>query len=480
MKPEDIRRVLHHHLDGISIPDATRWIQGAMSQEHVPQHPHWGRLKVAATALASLAVVGGFWLGTRTRGPHTVAGPRFIGTASALNFAVPYLAKHKVSAIHVPTFLPFTVATSLKPQPALVPIVRAGTGKLPQLLSPQLPGVNHAVYWIAVSSQGAPLSVAAQIGDQHTITQLMQRQIPWVIVVASRKSLFPGGNGVDQKLFHGRYWTSSQMALYLNQVNQAEAVDWQQGKDTYTIVVTDQRVSQPELIWLARTMQSTTLRHPQAFAVVYRALVEAKAGKPQLETWVMSATPYDKGYHTQVSLSRLALLHPAHERQRLEVTLPKPPIAAHIPVVLPHQWSVFARPFFAGVSYQFNPGGYRVAWYKTTTAVTVPVNAPPKEVPFLEVTAGDLATGIMPRFDQPVLSLADYRNLVANAVVGDVADIVRIGPDKVFVTTRLTDAASFSMVQFSYRGTLFQVASPSLWHALSAACQMLGVDANNL
>jgi hypothetical protein len=79
-----------------------------------------------------------------------------------------------------------------------------------------------------------------------------------------------------------------------------------------------------------------------------------------------------------------------------------------------------------------------------------------------------------------VLSLADYRNLVANAVVGDVADIVRIGPDKVFVTTRLTDAASFSMVQFSYRGTLFQVASPSLWHALSAACQMLGVDANNL
>ena len=97
MKPEDIRRVLHHHLDGISIPDATRWIQGAMSQEHVPQHPHWGRLKVAATALASLAVVGGFWLGTRTRGPHTVAGPRFIGTASALNFAVPYLAKHKKS-----------------------------------------------------------------------------------------------------------------------------------------------------------------------------------------------------------------------------------------------------------------------------------------------------------------------------------------------------------------------------------------------
>lgn len=480
MKPEDIRRVLHHHLDGISVPDTKHWVKGSISQKSMAERSHWSRLKLAATALASLAVIGGFWLGTRARGPHSVAGPRFIGTASALNFAVPYLANHKVSAIHVPTFLPFTVATSLKPRPALVPIVRAGTGTLPPLLSPPLPGRNRAVYWIAVSSQGAPLSVAEQIGDRRTIDQLMQRQIPWVIVVASRQSLFPGGTSVHQKLFHGRYWTTSQLASYLNQVNQAEAVDWRQGVNTYTIVVTDQQVSQPELIWLARTMQSTTLRQPQAFAVVYRALVEAKAGKPQLDTWVMSATPSHKGYHTQVSLSRLALLHPVHDRQRREVVLPNPPITAHIPVVLPHQWSVFGRPFFAGVSYQFNPGGYRVAWYKTSTAVTVPVNAPPQEIPLLEVTAGDLATGTIPRLDHPVVSLAAYRNLVSNAEAGAVADIVKIGPDKVFVTTRLTDTASFSVVQFSYRGTIFQVSSPSLWHALSAACQMLGIEAARL
>lgn len=487
MKPEDIQQALHRNLDRIPVPDRESWMARAMGPADSRQRGRWNnRPRWVGLALTSAAVVGGLWLGSQSHSQTHIMGPRFIGTASVVNLAMPYLTQHNVDAIHVPTFLPFTVATSLKPRPAMVPIVRAGTGTLPKLLSsPSLDG-RHAIYWIAISSQGASLPLAEQISNQSTIARLIAEQKPWVVMVASHGKLFDGGTNLKQGLFRGRYWTAADLG-WINQVSNAQAISWAQGTVTYTIVVTDQSVTSDELVWLARTMASTTLHRPEAFALVYRSLVEPRHGKAQLDTWVVSATPYhaeDKmGYHTHLSESHVLLTPDMLKRDHhpLLVVLPKPKITARIPVLLPDDWPIFGSRFYAGVSYQFNPGGYHVSWFKTMATVSLPYNAPPSAEPFLTVTAGDLVTTMLAPTTHPAISLASYRDLVQSSTLNTpIADWVQLGSKTLWISTQLLATGPVATVEFSYQGSLYQVASPSLWHALSATAQMLRLDVKNL
>ncbi len=480
LSADRIRESLHHRLDLVPVPDLSDLTTRVM-QAQEPSAPLTAprRVRYVSLALAAGVVAAGIGYGLNPSNIHAAPRPTFIGTASALNLAVPYLTQHHVRAIHVPTFLPFTQVASFKTSgPRVVPIVRAGTGTVPRsLIHP--PTTPRAVYWIAISSQDAPARIASNIGQRTTIAALDAMPHPWLLIAASRHPLLLGGTSLQQGALHYQLWNATQLQHSDGLSHQGSAITWKIGLLTYTILVQNQTVPPSELVWLARTMARTTLTKPEAFSLVYHALQANQSGAPTLSTWVFTAhpdsSPERPQYLTKVRWSS-QLVRPMRGMPRkpgVSITLPKPALHVSIPVLLPHFWRAPAAGFYATVSSQFNPGGYSVSWTRTVAPVGT-TTVDPMNTPFLTVTGGDLVSARPPRETLPAELPATYWTQLRAAAHTNttVAAWVAIQGHAVWVHTAFNKNGPLTVLDVWHHGQLYQVTTGTPADAFPTLFQM--------
>lgn len=475
-----IRESLHHRLDPIPVPDLSNLTMRVMqSREPLAPLTPPRRIRYAPLALAVGVVAAGIGYGLNPTNIRPAPRPIFIGTASALNLAIPYLTQHHVRAIHVPTFLPFTQVASFKTSgPRVVPIVRAGTGTVPRSLI-QPPTTPRAVYWIAISSEDAPVRMASNISQRTTIAALDAVPHPWLVIAASRHPLLFGGTPLQQGSLHFQLWDAAQLQQSEGLTHKGSAITWKVGLLTYTILVQNQTIPPSELVWLARTMAHTTLTKPQAFSLVYHALQANKSGAPTLSTWVFTAhpdsSPHRPQYLTKVRWSS-QLVRPLRgmpQKAGVPVALPQPALRVSIPVLLPRFWRASRAGFYATVSSQFNPGGYSVSWTRTVAPVggnTVD----PMSTPFLTVTGGDLVSAGPPAETLPAELPATYWAQVHAAARTNtsIGAWVAIQGHAVWTHTAFNKNGSITVLDVRYHGQLYQVTTNTLANAFPTLFQM--------
>ncbi len=476
-----IRDSLHRHLDPIDVPDLSGLASRVM-QSHQPLRPLASppRLRYASWALAVGVVAAGVGYSLSPTNTTPSAGPLFIGTASALNLAVPYLTQHHVRSIHVPTFLPFSQVASFKTAgPRVVPIVRAGTGPVPQGLIPR-PTTSHTVYWIAISSQDAPVRVASDISQRATIATIDASPHPWLVIAASRHPFLVGGTAVTQRSLHFQLWNALQLKRQDGLTHAGSAITWKTGALTYTILIQDKTIPPSELVWLARTMTHTTLTKPEAFSLVYHALQKNARGTPTLSTWVFTAHPdaltHKPRYLTKVRWSTVPVrpIRGTPKQPGVAVILPEPALRVSIPVLLPRVWHSPYTGFYATVSSQFNPGGYSVSWTRTVAPIGT-TTVDPMSTPFLTVTGGDLVSTALPSETVPAETPAAYWAQVDKAAQSStsVADWVTLQGEAIYAQTNFTKSGPRTVLEIRYRGQLYQIETRGIGNAFPILLQML-------
>lgn len=476
-----IRESLHHRLDPILVPDLTGLTTRVM-QSQEPLAPLFTprRIRYVPLALALGVVAAGMGYGLRPTPAPLATRPLFIGTASALNLAIPYLNQHHVRAVHVPTFLPFTQVASFKTSgPRVVPIVRAGTGPVPRSIMQPLV-TPRTVYWIAISSQDAPARMASDIGQRTTIAALDATTHPWLVIAASRHPLLYGGTPLQEGSLHFHLWNAAQLQQSAALTHGGSAITWKVGRLTYTILVQNQNIPPSELVWLARTMARTTLTKPEAFSLVYHALQANKFGAPTLSTWTFTAHPDSSPHHapylTKVRWSS-ELIRPLRgmpQKPGVPVTLPEPALRVSIPVLLPRFWRAPRVGFYAAVSSQFNPGGYSVSWTRTVAPVGT-TTVDPMRAPFLTVTGGDLVSAGPPIETVPAEAPATYWAQV-HAATGTNAPVVAwvtVQGHAVWAHTAFNKNGPLTILDVRHHGQLYQVATNTIGNAFPTLFQML-------
>lgn len=478
---ENIRDTLHHRLDAIVVPELSGLASRVM-QSHQPLRTlNFSRRLQYASWVLGVGVIAagiGYTLSPTPTVPRS--GPAFIGTASALNLAVPYLTQHHVKAIHVPTFLPFSQVASFKTEgPRVVPIVRAGTGPVPRGLIARST-TPHAVYWIAISSQDAPAQIASDISQRTTLATLVATRHPWLVIAASRHPFLMGGTKAKQGDRYFHLWNALQLQQQDGLTHAGSAITWNAGPLTYTILVEDKSVPSRELVWLARTMSHTTLTKPEAFSLVYHALQKNATGAPTLSTWVFTAHPdavaHKLHYRTQVRWSAVPIrpIRGAPRPPGVTVILPEPSLRMSIPALLPRVWRSPYIGFYATVSSQFNPGGYVVHWTRTVAPIGT-TTIDPMSTPFLSVTGGDLVSSPLPAKTIPAITPGGYWKDVATSLHTEtpVAQWVMVHGEDIYARTNFTPSGPRTILEFQYRGQLYQMETHGIENAFSILLQML-------
>ncbi len=476
-----IRESLHRRLDPVEVPDLSALTARVIaSRQPLRTSLAPRRMGYASLALTIGVIAAGIGYGLGPPPPTPNPGPTFIGMASALNLAVPYLTAHHVQAIHVPTFLPFSQVASFKTNgPRVVPIVRAGTGSVPRDIVGR-PANPHTVYWIAISSQDAPVRIASNITHSATLATIDATPHPWLVIAASRRQFLAGGNLLRNGHLNFRLWNSTQLKQQDRLTHSGSAIAWQAGSLTYTILVQGQTVPQGELVWLARTMSHTTLTKPEAFSLVYHALQKNARGAPTLSTWVFTAHPdrvtHAAHYLTTVRSSTVAVrpVRGLPRRPGVAVVLPEPSFRIALPVLLPRMWHSPYAGFYATVSSQFNPGGYKVDWTRTIAPIGT-TTVDPMSSPFLTVKGGDLVTTPLPPDTAPNENVQNYwaQVAIASHSKAPVAAWVNLRGKTVWARTQFTQSGPVTILEMRYRGHLYQMKTASMGNAFPAFVQLL-------